>query len=179
MIYLKLLCTKVYIMYPILESAFVRYPMRKKVAEVLLGYGLRVDKKGIIYCGEIEMSPAKIARALNVDRRVVLETAGMIAEVPELLGIFSGLLPKAFIGGAAKNLGFEVLVIEAEPHAIGIVSKVTKIIADSKIVIRQVMADDPDDYPNPKFTVVVEQRLPGEALAKLREIKDITKISIE
>lgn len=168
-----------YIMYPILESAFVLYPMRKKVAETFLRYGLSVDTEGAIYCGKIEMSPSKIARALEVDRRVVLETARMISAIPELQRIFGNLEPTAFIGKAAKHLGFEVLTVEAEPHAVGIVSSVTSIISDSGIVIRQVIADDPDVYPTPKFIVVVEKRLPGSTIAKLRRIRNIARISIE
>lgn len=179
MIYLKLFCIKIYIMYDILEDAFIRYPMRKKVAELLLRYGLSVDKKAGIYCGVIELSPAKIARAVGVDRRVVIETALMISEVPELLGIFSGLVPTALIRGAARNLGFEVLELEAEPHAIGIVSKVTAIISNARISIRQIVADDPDIYPNPKLTIIVEKRLPGSVLVELRELKNIKKISIQ
>ncbi len=178
MIYLNLLCTKIYIMYPILEDAFLRYPMRKKVAEIMLMQGLRVDKKGRIYSGNIEMSPVKIARALDVDRRVVLETAAMIADVPELFGIFESLAPTSFIRGVARHLGFEVLEIEAEPHAVGIVSAVSKAIADAKISIRQIVSDDPDIYPNPKLTIVVEKRLPGSAIAQLRGLKQIRRISI-
>jgi predicted regulator of amino acid metabolism with ACT domain len=166
-------------MYPILEDAFLRYPMRKRVAELLLKYGLRIDKKATIYCGEIEMSPAKIARGLGVDRRVVLETAQMIVEVKELFNIFSGLVPKAFVSGVARHLGFEVLEIESEPHAIGIISAVTSIISEEGICIRQVVADDPDIYPNPKLTVILEKRLPGRALVKLRALKSIRRLTIE
>lgn len=165
-------------MYPILEDAFLRYPMREKVAEMLLSYGLSVDKKGRIFCADVEMSPAKIARAMEADRRVVIETAQMIADVPELFSIFVGLRPRAFIGDVAKHLGFEVLEIEAEPHAVGIVYQVTKIISEARISIRQVVTDDPDIYPNPKLTVILEKKLPGVALIKLRELKDIKKISI-
>ncbi len=167
-----------YIMYPILEDAFLRYPMRKKVAELLLRRGLRVDKNSSIFCGEVEVSPAKIARAIKVDRRVVTETAQMVADTKELLGIFEGLEPTALISGVARNLGFEVLIIEAEPHTKGIISRVTGIIAENGITIRQVVADDPDIYPNPKLTVILEKRLPGKAIVKLREIRDIAKISI-
>lgn len=166
-------------MYPILEDAFLRYPMRKKVAELLLKYGLKIDDKARIFCGIIEISPAKLARALDIDRRVVLETAQLIADVPELHAIFGGLAPTALITGAAHGLGFEVLEVEAEPHAIGIVTQVTGLISDAKISIRQVVADDPDVYPNPKLTVIVEKRLPGSVLVKLRELKDIKRISIE
>jgi uncharacterized protein len=179
MIYLKLLRTKVYLMYPILEDAFIRYPMRTKVAELLLRQGMRVDKAGRIFSGNVEVSPVKIARALGVDRRVVLETAQLICEVPELYSIFSGLEPTAYIRGVAKHLGFEVIEIEAEPHAKGIVSSVTAIIAAAGISIRQLVCDDPDIYPNPKLTVVLEKRLPPAAFMKLRELKDIRKLSIE
>jgi len=166
-------------MYPMIEDAFLRFPMRRKVAEEFLKYGLRVDNEGNIFCADIEMSPAKIARSIGVDRRVVIETAEMIAAVPELFEIFSHLKPTALVSGAAKQLGFEVLEIEAEPHAVGIVSKVTKLIADAKISIRQIVADDPDIYPHPKLTIVVEKKLPGNLISKLRELKEIKKISME
>lgn len=165
-------------MYPILEDAFLRYPMRKKVAGILLMQGLRVDKNGRIFSGNIEISPVKVARALQVDRRVVLETAAMIAGVPELFCIFESLAPTSFIRGVAKHLGFEVIEIEAEPHAVGIVSAVSGIIADSKISIRQIVSDDPDIYPSPKLTIVLEKRLPAPALIRIRELKNIIRISI-
>jgi uncharacterized protein len=166
-------------MYPILEDAFLRFPMRRKVAELLLRQGMRVDKEGRIFSGPIEASPVKISRALGVDRRVVLETAQMISDVPELLGIFEGLMPTAYIKGVAKNLGFEVIEIEAEPHAKGIVSAVTAIIADAGVSIRQLVCDDPDIYPNPKLTVVLEKRLPPAAFLKIRELKNIRRLSVE
>ncbi len=167
-----------YIMYPILEDAFIRYPMRKKVAELLLRQGMRVDRKGRIFSGEVEVSPVKIARALRVDRRVVLETAQMIAGIPELFGIFESLAPTSFIRGVAKHLGFEVLEIEAEPHASGIVAAVSAIIAEKRISIRQIVSDDPDIYPNPKLTIILEKRLPGAAIGKLRGLKQIKRISM-
>ncbi|MBI5223752.1 regulator [Candidatus Micrarchaeota archaeon] len=166
-------------MYPILEDAFLRFPMRKKVVELMLKRGFRVDKKANIYCGEVEISPVKIARALNLDRRVVIETAQLISDVPELLNIFEGLYPTAFIRGAAKNLGFEVIELESEPHAVGVVSEITTIIAQEGISIRQVVSDDPDIYPNPRLTIVIEKKLPGSVLAKLRDSKLITKLIIE
>ncbi len=165
-------------MYPILEDAFLRYPMRKKVAELLLRQGMRVDKNGRIFSGDIEISPVKIARALGVDRRVVLETGQLICDVPELFGIFRALEPTASIRGVAKSLGFEVIEIEAEPHARGIVSSVTAIIADARISIRQLVCDDPDIYPNPKLTVVLEKKLPPAAFLRIRELKNIARLSI-
>lgn len=82
------------------------------------------------------------------------------------------------IRGVARHLGFEVLEIEAEPHASGIVSAVSSIIADAGISIRQIVSDDPDIYPNPKLTIVLEKKLPGPAIAKIRALKRITRISL-
>ncbi|MEW6722142.1 MAG: regulator [Candidatus Micrarchaeota archaeon] len=165
-------------MYPILEDAFIRFPMRRKVAGLMLQQGMRIGKKGGIFSGEVEVSPVKIARALGVDRRVVLETAQMIRDVPELFGIFGSLAPTAYIRDVAGHLGFEVIEIEAEPHAIGVVSEAASIIAKAGISIRQIVSDDPDIYPAPKLTIVLEKRLPGEALAKLRNLKAIRRLSI-
>ena len=115
---------------------------------------------------------------MGVDRRVVIETAQLIADVPELFEIFEGLSSTASIKGVAKHLGFEVLEIEAEPHAVGTVSKVSKIIADAKVSIRQIVSDDPDIYPNPKLTIILDKKLPGKALVKIRELKHIMRLSI-
>jgi hypothetical protein len=165
-------------MYPILEDAFLRFPMRRKVAELLLSQGMSVDKEERIFSGLIEASPVKIARALGVDRRVVLETAQMIRDTPELFGIFNGLEPTCSIKGVAKVLGFEVIEIEAEPHDKGIVSSVTAIVAEAGISIRQLVCDDPDIYPDPKLTIVLEKRLPPNAFLKIRELKNIKRLSI-
>ncbi|MBU0532829.1 regulator [Candidatus Micrarchaeota archaeon] len=165
-------------MFPILEDAFIRFPMRKKVASLLLKQGLRVDKNGNIYSGNVEMAPSKIAKALQVDRRVVVETGQMIADVPELFSIFHSLAPTTSIRGVARSLGFEVLEIEAEPHAVGIISAVTTIISEAHISIRQIVSDDPDIYPDPKLVIIMEKRLPAKALVKIRELKFIKKLSI-
>lgn len=177
--YLKLFCTKIYIMYAYIEDAFIRFPMRSKVAEAMLKYGLRVDEQARIYCADIEISPAKMARALGVDRRVVIETAEMIAKYEELYEIFSALRPTAIISGPAKKLQFDILEIEAEPHAIGIISEVTSIISNAKISIRQIVADDPDMYPHPKLTIILNKPLPGATLSKIKNLKHIKKLSIQ
>ena len=166
-------------MYQFLEDVFVHFPQRRKVAETMLSYGLSVDEKGNVYCGAIEVAPAKFARGIGVDRRVVIETAKMIAKYEELYQIFSNLKPTAYIRGASHQLGFEVLEIHAEAHAAGIISKVTKIIADANIPIRQIVADDPDIYPEPKLTIVLDKPIKGTALNSLKSLKEIRKLIVE
>ncbi|MEW5902483.1 MAG: amino acid-binding ACT domain protein [Acidobacteriota bacterium] len=145
----------------------------------MLRYGLRVDKGGKVFCGEIELSPVKIGRSVGCDRRVVIDTAKMISEDQGLLDVFSGLRPTAFVGGAAKSLGFGLVEIRADPNSVGLVAKVSKALADEKIVIRQIVADDPDIYPEPKLSIVAGGKLPPKLISKLQGIKGIERISLE
>jgi hypothetical protein len=165
-------------MYKVLEKVFEDSPGKRRVVEAMLRYGLRVDEKGGLFCAEIELSPAKMARALGVDRRVVIETGKMIASDDELYGIFSQLLPTAFIGNVARKLGFESIEIRAEPHQKGIVARVSAIVAERGIGIRQIVADDPDIYPEPKLTLILEKKLDGATINRLRKIDAIQEIVI-
>lgn len=158
-------------MLKLLEEFFENAHGRKAVATALLRYGLRVDSTGKIRFGNIEVPPAKIARALSIDRRVVIATARAIASDNKLLQIFYRLEPRAFFGNAAKELGFDAIEIRADPKKKGIVAAVTKIIADDGIVIRQVMSDDPDLFPDPILTVIIDGKLPIRTIKKLKEAK--------
>ena len=62
-------------MLEIIEQFFKNARGRQLVSTSFLQLGLKVDTKGKILVGSIEIPPAKIARALGVDRRVVIDTA--------------------------------------------------------------------------------------------------------
>ena len=163
----------------VLEKFFEKARGRKLVAMEFLRLGIKVNGKGKIYAGSIELPPVKIARALGVDRRVVIETAHAIATNEKLLHIFYRLEPRAFIGNAAKELGFDVVEIRADPKRKGIVVAVTKVLADAGIVIRQVISDDPDLFPNPVLTVVVDGKLNAVVIKKLKELTFTHEILIK
>lgn len=165
-------------MYKKIENSFLGFPSRRVVVDAMLRYGLRVDESARIWCAEIEVPPAKIARALGLDRRVVIETARQIIRDKELFMILSALRPTAFISGAARVLGFGVLEIEADPHEKGVILEVASRVSGAGINIRQIVADDPDIYPNPKLTVVLEKPVPGSVIEKLRKSRKIKRISI-
>ncbi|MFH1471066.1 MAG: amino acid-binding ACT domain protein [Candidatus Micrarchaeota archaeon] len=166
-------------MYGPIEKRFRQFPARRGVVMALLRYGLRIDKNGKVFCGDIELSPVKIGRAVGCDRRVVIDTAKMISEDRELLAVFSGLRPTAFVGGAAKALGFGLVEIRANPNSVGLVARVSKALADENIVIRQIVADDPDIYPEPKLSIVAGAKLSPKLIVKLQSIKGIERISLE
>ncbi len=61
---------------------FNKYPKRRKIAQKMIEYGLKI-KDNKIYCGEIELSDSKIARAFEVDRRAIASTIEIIGKKPE------------------------------------------------------------------------------------------------
>ncbi len=154
-----------------LEEHFAGQRAKLKVIASLLRLGIRVDIKGKLYCDQIELAPAKVARALEVDRRVVIETAKEIAGNENLMKVFEGMTPIANVSRAAKLLGHDVIEINADPNSIGVVKKVSSVLAKNGVKIRQIIADDPDLYPEPKLSIVVEGKLPQKALSSLRELK--------
>lgn len=166
-------------MFKTIEKHFSRRSAGRLVAESFLRHGISVNGKGEIFCGPFEMAPAKIARSLGIDRRVVIGVAHQIAHHGELLAIFGRLSPRAYVGDCAKQLGFDSLEISADAHATGVVEAVARIFAEHKVAIRQIIADDPDLFPEPKLSIVVDGRLPAKVLAKIRKLPQAEKITIK
>ena len=154
------------------------YPGRKRVARMLVELGLSIHEGPKIYCGSIELSDVKIARALDVDRRTVRDTAQLIISDPKLKSVFEKLRPAGpYLADVAKFLGYSVVEIYADSHAVGIVAKAAALITQENIAIRQAVADDPDLTPEPKLTLVVEKELKGDVLQRILKIPGVSKIS--
>jgi predicted regulator of amino acid metabolism with ACT domain len=154
------------------------YPVRINVARTFIELGLSVKKEGKIYCGPVEMAESKIARALDVDRRVVRETATLIAGDDMLAPIFMKLRPAGpFLADIAKFLGYMVIEIYADSSSIGILASASSIISGEGISIRQAVADDPDLIPEPKLTIVADREVSGVALEKILKIAGVKKLT--
>jgi len=162
-----------------LEKFFEGQRARRTVAEAMLRYGLRVDNDGKIYCSSIEIPPTKMARALGVDRRVVIETAREIAEDDFLFDIFHALEPRSNISKSAKALGFDVIEIRANPKEVGIVASVASILAKHDISIRQIIADDADLFPEPVLTIILDGKLSGSVIEKIRKLRHAKEILLK
>lgn len=155
------------------------YPARVKVAKAIIELGFRITDEGKIYCGSVEQSYQKIARALKVDRRVVKETVYTILKDPELREIFKSLKPSGpLLSDVAKHLGFSVIEIYADSKKPGILAKAASIVASEGISIRQAVAEDPDLTPEPKLILVIERQVSGNSLNKMLEIDGVKKISV-
>ena len=165
-------------MLEILETFFKNARGRQLVATTFLRLGLKVDGKGKIYVESIEIPPAKIARALGVDRRVVIDTAKDIAADDKLFQIFSRLESRAFVGSVAKELGFDTIQMRADPKKKGIVARVATVLANNDVSIRQLISDDPDLFPDPVLTIIIDGKIPVDAIKKLRELEFADAIMI-
>ena len=157
---------------------FNQYPKRRKIAQKMLEYGLRI-KDNKIYCGEIELSDSKIARAFNVDRRAITATIDVILNKPELNKVFSELKPTCHLKDVAPNMNWGVIeIIPEDPSIPGIVADVATIIANNNISIRQAIVDDFELSEEPRLFIITEKQLPGILIPKIRKAKGVKAVLI-
>ncbi len=152
---------------------------RARVAETLLKYGLKV-KDGKIWLDEIEISTSKLAKALNVDRRTIQNTVKLIESNQKLKRVFENLETAGLsLKKAAKSLGLGVIeIFVKDPSSPGVIATVSSLIANEKISIRQIIAEDPYLHPEPKLIVITEKRLPGILIDDILRIKGIEYVKV-
>jgi len=157
---------------------FNKYPKRRKLAQKLLEYGLKVrDNK--IYCGEIELSDSKLARAFGLDRRIIIDTIETINENEDLKKVFSNLNPTCHLKDVAPQMKWGVIeIIPTDPSMPGILADVAKIIAKNNISIRQAIVDDFELSEEPRLFIVTEKQIPGILIPKIREAKGVKAVLI-
>lgn len=157
---------------------FNKYPKRKKLAKKLLEYGLKV-KDNKIYCGEIELSDSKIARAFDTDRRIISSTIDTINNNDDLKKIFSNLIPTCHLKEVAPKMEWGVIeIIPTDPSMPGILADVANVVANAKISIRQAIVDDFELAEEPRVFIVTEKKIPGILIPKIREINGVKAVVI-
>ena len=162
----------------IIESNTKRRKAQTTILRKMLETGIRVNNDGRYYFGDIEIPDISISRALNVDRRVVRQTADSILSNPDLENIFTKLTPVTFFKDVAHYLGFTVIIVTSQPERPGIISEVTSIMAKHKLIIRQALADDPELIKEPKLTLIIEGEIPAEVINELQSIKVVKSLTI-
>ena len=155
------------------------YPERLSVARTFVENGLSV-RDGKIYCNEIQIPPIRVSRVARVDRRTVAETIRAIEKNPELRVIFRGIRSAGLsLKEIARHLDLGVVEIEVVDARIpGILAKSASLIAERNISIRQAIVDDPELSPEPKLTLIVETKIPGELVPEFLKIRGVTKVSV-
>jgi predicted regulator of amino acid metabolism with ACT domain len=161
-----------------IAARFQEFPARLKVLRLMIENGIGVNEQGKIGVGPVEVPDSSFAKAAGVDRRIVRKTVQQILEDEMLRKIFTGIRPAgAFLAPVAKELGFYVVEIRADPTAAGIIAKAAEIIARENISIRQAVAEDPELFPEPKLILVLEKPLSGEGLNELLKIPKVKSVT--
>ena len=166
-------------MWNTIKKHFEGHPERLKVARVLVENGLST-KNGEIYLNQIEIPPVRIARVAGVDRRTVLETLHAIEANSELKMIFEEIRPAgASLKEIAKHLNLGVVEITVvDPKAHGILANSAMILTKGGLGIRQAIVDDPELSPEPKLTLIVDKKIPGELIPELLKVAGVAKVSV-
>lgn len=165
-------------MWYLLTKYFQRYPAQARVAQLLLQYGLAVRDDGI-YCEKIAIPDTSLARAANVDRRVIAATVETIRKVPELSRVFSKLLPTCHLKDAAPELNWGVLeIIPTDAGMPGILSGVAEVISKRGISIRQAIVDDPELQEEPRLYIVTTGQVPMDVIPEIRQSKGVKSVVI-
>jgi predicted regulator of amino acid metabolism with ACT domain len=156
-----------------------KYPERLKVARVLVENGISV-KDERIYLNEIEIPPIRVARVARVDRRTVNETLSSINTNREIRLMFEGLRSAGHsLKEVARHLGLGVLEITpVDAKTPGILANCAMILAENGLSIRQAIVDDPELSPEPKLTIIVEKKIPGDLVQKFLSVNGVAKVSV-
>jgi len=162
-----------------IKTKLEEYPERLKVARVLVENGLSVIN-GKIQLNQIEIPPIRIARVAGVDRRTVNQTLALIKANRELRLIFEEIRPAGHsLKEIAKQLSLGVVEITpVDAKTPGILANSAKILTEAGLSIRQAIVDDPELSPEPKLTLIVEKKIPGELIPQLLKTKGVAKISV-
>ena len=162
-----------------IEAVFREHPAQKKVALYLLEKGFQVTEKGKIACDGCYVPSTSLARRLGVDRRVVDATAERILENEDLRKVYARLRPIAFLVDSAPEIGLGVISISVKDASKpGIIESLTDCIARHGVTIRQAIADDPYFVDEPKFTVIIAEKVPGALVEELKNIAGVSQITI-
>ena len=161
------------------KKEFSRQAARPEVVRKMIECGMRVSEDYKIYVDDVEVDYTAVARAVEVDRRVVYKTVEQIRESRVLYPIFSSIRPLgASLVSVASRLGYTAIVIEADARAPGVMAAVAEILSRHGTVVRQALADDPELVEDAKLTLVVEGHLSGGVIAEVSDLPMVRSLKI-
>lgn len=162
----------------LLPRFFSQYPARSRVARLLLDQGFAV-RDGDVWAGKVGLTDTAIARAAEVDRRVVRSTVETIEDSPELVQVFAKLEPTCHLRKVAPELGWGVIeIVPTDASQPGILAGVTRVIAENRISVRQAIVDDPEITREPRLFIVTEGSIPSRILPEIQEVEGVQEVVI-
>lgn len=151
---------------------------KRKVAKFLLKNGLSIEK-GEIYCDGVKIPKDNLFEHLGISINTIDETIHLIEDHIDLKEIFRNLRPTTYFGRIAEQIDAGVLEITpTDPHGVGILAGVTKIIAEFDISIRQCLTEDSELKEDPKLIVITEDTVPLKALEQIRKVNGVERVEL-
>ncbi|MDG6985677.1 MAG: hypothetical protein JRM73_02915 [Nitrososphaerota archaeon] len=161
------------------RKQFERQVVRPEIVRKMIECGMRVSEDEKIYVDDVEVDYTAVAKALDVDRRVVKQTAQQIRSNRYLYSLFSKTRPLGTsLVDVVSQLGYTAVIIEADPKSAGVMAGVAEILSRHGMVVRQAVAEDPEMVPEAKLTLVIEGQLSGPALEELHRLETVRSIKI-
>ena len=154
-------------------------PSQQAVIRLLLERGFSVNDGGRVVSGGIEIPNTQIARELGIDRRVVDSTTESILEDDDLRPIFQNISSIPSLRDLAPVLDLNVVTIEVhDADEPGIVARITSMIADEGISIRQTISEDPEFTDEPRLYLVTDGPLPGDLITALMDLDFVRRVEL-
>lgn len=167
------------VMWPNVRKQFDRQVVRPEIVRKMIECGMRVSDDDKIYVDDVEVDYTAVAKAVDVDRRVVKQTAQQIRRNRYLYSLFSKTRPLGTsLVDLVSQLGYTAIIIEADPKSPGVMAGVAEILSRHGMVVRQAVAEEPEMVPDAKMTLVVEGQLTGQAMEELNGLKTVRSIKI-
>lgn len=165
-------------MWQVLIDHFRRYPAQERVVRLMIQAGLRIrDNK--IHAGDVEVADTAVARAANVDRRIVRSTVETILKDPDLQEAFTRFLPTLHLKDVAPKLGCGVIeIIPTDANTPGILAGVSRVIAHADLNIRQAIVEDPEFFDQARLFVVTGERVPGDLIQPLQDVPGVRGVTV-
>jgi predicted regulator of amino acid metabolism with ACT domain len=159
----------------LVDEYFKHYPARKKVAEALVRYGIRV-RDGKTYCSDIEVPVSELARVIGVNRKIIYHTIEMIEKHNALRLFFEKLEPELKIEEIAPMMNWEVLEVELDGNAHKeATAKILEILSSEKG--RLISAHLRNLYgETPRLSVVIDRPLQSEIIALIKDVPGVKKL---
>ncbi|MBP1988358.1 amino acid-binding protein [Halolamina salifodinae] len=164
-------------MFDEIMEKFEGSPSQQTVVRLLLERGFSINDEGRVVSGGIEIPDTQIAREIGVDRRVVDSTTEALLEDEELRRIFQNISAVPSLMDLAPVLDFTVVRVEpTDADADGIVARVTSLVADEGVSIRQVLSDDPEFADEPTLYIVLDTEPSGDLLKAIRDLPHVRAV---
>jgi predicted regulator of amino acid metabolism with ACT domain len=159
----------------LVDEYFKHYPARKKLAEVLVRYGISI-RDGKAYCGDIEVPISELARIVGVNRKIIYHTIDMIQRHNALRLFFEKLQPELRIEEIAPLMNWEVLEVELDENVHReATARILEILSEERgrlisVHLRNLYGE------TPILSIVIDHPFQSKTLAQVKEVRGVKKL---